>query len=60
MTTELQQLIESARTFMVSDAMRQEQRISFAYGNLRLDCVPVTRKEVEAAAKRMAERLVGQ
>lgn len=57
MTPELKSLIENARTLMVNDGMRHEQRISFAYGNLALDARPVSRVEVVAAANAMADRL---
>ena len=50
MSNELQELIEKARKVRMTAAEQEEQRISFAYGNVRFDNEEVTRETVERAS----------
>ena len=49
----LADLIDRARRAVVTDADRREQRISFAYGNARIENRTITRDMVERAAQRL-------
>ncbi len=51
----LDELLEWARTIEMTPAEREEQRRSFAYGNVALDNPRVTRELVDAVADEMAE-----
>jgi hypothetical protein len=51
MSDELRLLVERARRAHVSDANAEEQRRSFAYGNLRLEDESVTRAQIDRAAE---------
>lgn len=54
MTDDLQKLINDARTAQMTPEQREEQRISFAYGNANLHDPNITREDVLfAAASRM-------
>lgn len=46
----LDKLIEWARTYTMTDAEREEQRRSFAYGNVKLHNPNLTREQVDATA----------
>jgi hypothetical protein len=51
MSDELRLLVERARRVQVSPADAEEQRRSFAYGNLRLEDDSVTRVQIDRAAE---------
>jgi hypothetical protein len=53
MTQRLQQLIEKAKSVRMSDADREAQRRSFAYGNAHIENERVTKKMVDDAADRI-------
>lgn len=46
MTPELNELIEAARRVKMSDEEKQQQRISFAYGNTRMESKELMRETV--------------
>ena len=50
----LDQLIEQARMLMMSDAAREAQKRSFAYGTAHIENEDVTRELVEEEADRFA------
>ncbi len=50
----LDRLIEAARKIEMSDADREEQRRSFAFGNANIENPRVTRELVDRVADRMA------
>jgi hypothetical protein len=54
MSEELNQLIERARRVVMSDADREEQRRSFAYGNIKIENEMVTRAMVAEDAEKLA------
>ncbi len=49
----LDQLLEGAKTWPFTDAEREEQRRSFAFGNANIENPLVTREMVDAAAEAM-------
>jgi hypothetical protein len=51
MSPELNQLIEMARRVEMSEQEKQEQRISFAYGNTKLENDDITWDTVRKAAE---------
>jgi hypothetical protein len=53
MTKEIKHLIEKAKSFTMSDADKEAQRQSFAYGNAHIENDRVTREIVAAAAARI-------
>jgi hypothetical protein len=53
MTKRLHELIEKAKSVRMSDADREAQRRSFAYGNAHIENERVTRKMVDDAAERI-------
>jgi hypothetical protein len=53
MTKEIKHLIEKAKSFQMSDADKEAQRQSFAYGNAHIENDRVTREIVAAAAARI-------
>jgi hypothetical protein len=44
------ELLDAARAHVMTDAEREEQRRSFAYGNLKLHDETVTREQIDRAA----------
>jgi hypothetical protein len=56
MSPELQELIEMARKVEMSEADKQEQRISFAYGNTRFENDDITWDTVRKAAEELKTR----
>ena len=50
----LEELLEAARAVEMSDAEREEQRRSFAFGNANIENPRVTRELVDRVADRMA------
>ena len=55
MTDDLSAMIDAIRTYQMSDAERQAQRLSFAFGNANATKGRVSREDVERAAKEMVE-----
>ena len=56
MTRELERLIERARNVRMTDAQREQQRRSFAYGNTRIENDRITREMVDEIAKAQKNR----
>lgn len=52
MTDKLQKLIEAYRNRQMSDAEKEAQRRSFAFGNANIENVRVTKEMVEIAAEK--------
>lgn len=57
MTEELKRLIEAARTRPVSDAEREAQRRSFAYGNAKIENPRVTWQMIVEADEQIKAEL---
>ncbi len=57
MTTELDKLIDAARTRPVSEAEREAQRRSFAYGNAKIENPDVTWEMIVEADERIKAEL---
>jgi hypothetical protein len=55
MSTDLQFLIERARSYKMTGEEREEQARSFAYGNTRLDNDNITRADIDEAARTMKD-----
>ena len=53
MTEELEQLIERARSYTMSEAEREAQRRSFAYGNAKIENDLITWEMVDDALARI-------
>ena len=53
MTQELEELIEAARSYPVSEAEREAQRVSFAYGNAKIENDDITWEMVTDAYARI-------
>lgn len=53
MTKRLEKLIEKAKTVHMSNADREAQRRSFAYGNAHIENERVTKQMVDEAADRI-------
>ena len=53
MNEDLDKLLDRAATIRMSDADKEAQRQSFAYGNAHIENDKVTREMVAAAAKRI-------
>jgi hypothetical protein len=51
MSDELNQLIEMARKVSMSDEQKEQQRLSFAYGNTRIENDDITWDTVRKAAE---------
>ena len=51
MSEELEKLLEEARTRPFSDAEREAQRRSFAFGNANIENPLLTRATIDAAAR---------
>lgn len=52
---ELDQVIEIAKKYSMTDVEREQQRQSFAYGNANIENEFVTREMISDAAKRLPE-----
>ncbi len=50
MPTRLQQLLDKARTRVMTPEEKEEQRRSFAYGNTKIENPRITREMVDEAA----------
>lgn len=55
MSEHLQKLIDASRGRVMSDAEKEAQRRSFAYGNANIENVRVTRDMVAQAAEKLAK-----
>lgn len=53
MSEDLTKLLEAARLVPFSEAQREEQRRSFAYGNARIENPLVTRQTVDEQAEKL-------
>lgn len=53
MTDKLQKLIDASRSRHMSDAEKEAQRRSFAYGNAHIENDRVTREMVDKAAEKL-------
>ena len=53
MTGELEKLLNAARKVKMSEADREEQRRSFAYGSAKIENEDVTRQMIDEAALRL-------
>ena len=53
MPQELQKLIDAAKTRVFTDAEREEQRRSFAYGNTNIENPRITRQTVDQQAEKL-------
>lgn len=53
MSETLQKLIDASRNRLMSDAEKEAQRRSFAYGNAHIENERVTRKMVDEAAEKI-------
>lgn len=51
----LPELIEKARAIVMTPAEEEEQRRSFAYGNLKLHNPSLTRADIDTAAEKLAD-----
>jgi hypothetical protein len=56
MPDELNRLIEMARRVQMSEADKEQQRISFAYGNTRIENNAITWDTVKKAAEDLKSR----
>jgi len=56
MSEELNKLIEMARKVEMSEADKQQQRISFAYGNTKIENDDITWDTVKKAAEDLKHR----
>lgn len=55
MSEDLQKLIDASRGRTMSDAEKEAQRRSFAYGNAHIENDRVTRKMVDDAAEKIGK-----
>lgn len=55
MSNDLQKLIDASRGKLMSDAQKEAQRRSFAYGNAHIENERVTREMVDAAAEKIGK-----
>lgn len=53
MSEKLQKLIDASRNVRMSDAQKEEQRRSFAYGNAHIENERVTREMIDEAADKV-------
>lgn len=53
MSEDLTKLLEAARSVPFSDAQREQQRRSFAYGNARIENPRITRRTVDEQAEKL-------
>ena len=56
MAHELRDLFEKAKNVTMSDADKEAQRRSFAYGNANIENSRVTRAVIDAAAERVDKK----
>jgi Fic family protein len=53
MSKDLNKLLEAARLIPFSEAQREQQRRSFAYGNAKIENPRVTRQTVDEQAEKL-------
>ena len=58
--TDLDELIQAARKVTMTDAEREQQRRSFAYGNTHFENERITRETVDRAAARLKDASGGR
>jgi hypothetical protein len=56
MADRLRDLMEKAKKVIMTDADKEAQRRSFAYGNAHIENSRVTREVVDAAAERVGKK----
>lgn len=56
--TELERLIERTRHVVMTPTEREEQRRSFAYGNVAIDVPSVTRADIDRAAEQLEKEQI--
>ena len=56
MTDKLEFLLEKAKKIKMTDAQKEEQRRSFAYGNTKIENDLITREMIDKAAERIARK----
>jgi hypothetical protein len=56
MTKELQELLEAAKTIVVSEEQKEEQRRSFAFGNTNIENPRITRETVDKEAEALKRK----
>ncbi|PJE51181.1 MAG: hypothetical protein COV29_02820 [Candidatus Yanofskybacteria bacterium CG10_big_fil_rev_8_21_14_0_10_36_16] len=56
MNQEFNELIEKARQIKMSKEDKERQRISFAYGNLKIKNPNTTREDIEKAAQKIRKQ----
>jgi len=56
MTDRLEFLLEKAKKIQMTDAQKEEQRRSFAYGNTKIENDLITREMIDEAAERIAKK----
>ena len=56
MDEKLEALLKKARKIEMTPAEQEEQRRSFAYGNTRIENDLITRKMIDEAAERLAQK----
>lgn len=54
--SELQQLIERARSVTMTPSQKEEQRRSFAFGNTSIENERITRQTIDEAAQALGSR----
>lgn len=50
----LEQMIEAARSVVMTPEQREKQRRSFAYGNSKIENERITRRSINRAAEKLA------
>lgn len=55
MSNDLQKLIDASRGTLMTEAQKEAQRRSFAYGNAHIENERVTREMVDAAAEKLGK-----
>jgi len=56
LSQELQALIDKARSVQMTPEQQEEQRISFAFGNVSFENASVTREAVKRASETLKDR----
>ncbi|MEX0922041.1 MAG: hypothetical protein WD489_04260 [Rhodovibrionaceae bacterium] len=56
MMKNLEKLVEKARQVRMTEAQSEEQRLSFAYGNTKIENNDITRETVQRQAEALKKR----
>jgi len=56
MTDKLEFLLQKAKKIQMTEAQKEEQRRSFAYGNTKIENDLITREMIDEAAERIAKK----